>query len=296
MRELATIGLRLTLLVGVLGVSLLAGELRPISVQSTFATNGVNLRIDSKGWYNGAAIPSATWALKDLTPGVDKFFNFNDIKPGDYGREVISMHVKNTSSWLCLDFTNLTNDENVQIEPEWDYDDDGDDAGELTDGMEFFGWRDDGDGVFEVGEKPLFGTSTQSASIVLDDTSYVVGDSGGGGACGVNETRYVGLYWCAGNLFVHVPSASITCDGSTLGNDAQTDQMSVDVSIRALPSKDNPKFMCGKKPPHYGGHDDDDDDHGYGHYTWGKYDYKKKKYTYTPPKYSWSNVHWYGRN
>lgn len=290
MRELTKIGFRLTLLVGVLGVAVLAAQVRPTALQSTFATNGVNLRIDSKGWYNNVAIPSATWTLKDLTPGVDKFFSFNDIKPGDSGREVISMHVKNTSSWLCLDFTNLDNDENTQIEPEWEYDDDGDDAGELADGMEFFGWRDDGDGKFEVGEKPLFGTSTgQAASVALNEKSYVVGDSGGGGACGINETRYVGIYWCAGNLFVHVPSASITCEGSTLGNDAQTDQMSVDVSIRALPSKDNPKFVCGKKPPNSG--------HGNNnhHNTW-KPKKNSKKYTYTPPKFSWGKVSWYGRN
>src|SRR3990167_6659270 len=125
--------------------------------------------------------------------------------------------------------------------------------------MEFFGWLDDGDNKFEKEEKPLFGTTTQSASIVLDDKTYVIGDAGNGNSCKVNQSRYVGIYWCAGNLSVNLSTNTISCDGSTLGNEAQTDSMSVDVSIRAMPSKENPKFLCGKdKPPHDG--DDNDDD------------------------------------
>src|SRR3989344_534761 len=93
-------------------------------------------------------------------------------------------------------------------------------------------------------EKPLFGTTTQSASIVLDDKTYVIGDAGNGNSCKVNQSRYVGIYWCAGNLSVNLSTNTISCDGSTLGNEAQTDSMSVDVSIRAMPSKENPKFLC----------------------------------------------------
>src|SRR3990167_7555472 len=115
--------------------------------------------------------------------------------------------------------------------------------------MEFFGWLDDGDNKFEKEEKPLFGTTTQSASIVLDDKTYVIGDAGNGNSCKVNQSRYVGIYWCAGNLSVNLSTNTISCDGSTLGNEAQTDSMSVDVSIRAMPSKENPKFLCGKDKP-----------------------------------------------
>ncbi len=210
----------------------------------TFATYGIDLKIDSEATYNGVLVPSGTWVLKNLVPGVDKFWNFDDIKPGDQGENTISMHVKNTDAWLCLDFKNLKQNENDINEPESHEDDNGNTSGELAEVMEFFAWKDDGDNVFELGEKPIFGTTTQRAIEVLDEKTYTIGDAGGGGYCGVNKSRYVGIYWCAGDLQVDLNTAEITCDGSKLGNESQTDSMTVDVSIRALPAKENPKFLC----------------------------------------------------
>ena len=249
------------LLAGFFALVVTALYARGIEPGVTFATYGIDLKIDSEATYNGVSVPSGTWELKNLVPGVDKFWNFYDIKPGDYGENTISMHVKKADAWLCLDFSNLTSADNDQNEPESLEDSDGTLNGELADGMEFFGWLDDGDNKFEKEEKPLFGTTTQSASIVLDDKTYVIGDAGNGNSCKVNQSRYVGIYWCAGNLSGNLSTNTISCDGSTLGNEAQTDSMSVDVSIRAMPSKENPKFLCGKdKPPHDGDDNDDEDD------------------------------------
>src|SRR3989344_7657167 len=78
----------------------------------TFATYGIDLKIDSDASYNGLPVPSGTWDLKNLVPGSDHFFNFDDIKPGDYGENTISMHVKKSDAWLCLDFKNLDENEN----------------------------------------------------------------------------------------------------------------------------------------------------------------------------------------
>jgi len=249
------------LLAGFFALVVTALYARGIEPGVTFATYGIDLKIDSEATYNGVSVPSGTWELKNLVPGVDKFWNFDDIKPGDYGENTISMHVKKTDAWLCLDFSNLTSADNGQNEPESLEDPDGVLNGELVDGMEFFGWLDDGDNKFERGEKPLFGTTTQSALDVLDDKTYVIGDAGNGNSCKVNQSRYVGIYWCAGNLSVNLSTNAISCDGSTLGNETQTDSISVDVSIRAMPSKENPKFLCGKdKPPHDGDDNDDEDD------------------------------------
>ncbi|MDO8728426.1 MAG: hypothetical protein Q7K26_00885 [bacterium] len=255
---------RLILLTGFFALIVGALYARGVEPGVTFATNGIDLKIDSTSTYNNVSVPSATWELKNLTPGVDKFWNFDDIKPGDYGENTISMHVKKADAWLCLDFSNLTSLDNDQNEPESLDDPDGTLDGELAEGMEFFGWLDDGDNKFEKGEKPLFGTSTQSALDVLDDTTYVIGDARNGNSCKVNQSRYVGIYWCAGDLSVNLSTNIISCDGSTLGNEAQTDSMSVDVSIRALPAKENPKFICSgtkpPKPPHDDGDDDEEDD------------------------------------
>ena len=244
-----TIALRLLIAVSVLTVAGAAFYMRGLEPGSTFATYGVNLKIDSKGWYNGSLIPSATWALKDLVPGVDKFFQFDDIKPGDFGCEVISLHVQNTDAWMCLDFQNLSESENGVNEPESL--EDGTPDPDLADGTEFFGWMDDGDGIYEPpSEKAVFGTSTQAGSYVLASTTYAIADARGGGlACRQNTKRYVGMCWCAGDLTVNPATGNMICDATALGNEAQTDSFSVDVRLRAADARSQPSFTCGGYPP-----------------------------------------------
>lgn len=257
-----TIGKRLIAIVGAVSfvvamVLFIPGDTAATS--SSFSKDGIDLKIDSKAWYNGLKVPSATWKLKDLTPGVDKFWDLHDVKPGDYGCNVISIHAKKSDAWACIDFKNLSEGENGINEPESHVD--GDPEGELAEGTEFFGWIDDGDGKFEPpSEKALFGTSTQAASNVLDNTTYVIGDSNKGGSCKKDTTKYVGMCWCAGNLTVNQTTGQTTCDPTALGNEAQTDSFSVDVRIRAESVKDKPKFVCGEKMNGGGGDDHDGDD------------------------------------
>jgi hypothetical protein len=47
----------------------------------------------------------------------------------------------------------------------------------------------------------------------------------------------------------------MTCDGSTLGNAAQTDSFTVDVSIRAQPTSEDAKFTCAPTTSSGGGDD-----------------------------------------
>jgi hypothetical protein len=223
----------------------------------TFATNGFNLKIDSTATWNGVLQPQSTWALKNLVPGVDKFFNIDDVKPGDQGEATISFHV-NKDAWICLDFENLKEKENGRNEPELLEDNSGgSNSGELADGTEFFAWYDDkntggavpGDNIFQVGEKPIFGTTTgqQAATITLKNKTYVLADSISGNAFPANQTKYIGLQWCAGDMVVDLATAVITCDPTTIGNEAQTDSFSVDIGFRAVPKKDNKNFRCEKQ-------------------------------------------------
>lgn len=240
-RTYTTIGVRIALIVGVvvlLGVLALFKD----SIGITFATGGLNLRIDSHSIYNGVVQPSSTWTLKNLVPGVDKFFNFDDIKPGDMGREILSFHT-DKNAWGCMDFTNLVDQDNGNNEPESLEDSNGAIGGELSKGIEFFGWFDDGDNTYEVGEKAIFGTSTPQAGLdVLK--KYILADSSQGSFFPANVTRYVGIQWCAGNLTVNTSTAVITCDGTALGNGAQTDSFSVDLALRAQTANDSPTFRC----------------------------------------------------
>ena len=236
---------RIGLILGVVG--LLAGMwLEAGAFGTTFATNSgsnaLELTIDSKTYYNNVLQPQLSWALKNLTPSLDHFFWFTDVKPGDTGKNSISIHVAQQSAWACLDFKNLTQKENGINEPESLVDTNA--LGELAGELEFFAWRDDGDYSFEIGEAPLFGTSTQSAVQVFDEKTYPLADFTHPPAYAVNQTKYIGIIWCAGNLGVNLTTAQVTCDGKVMGNKSQTDSMSVDVSIRAVSSAQQPKFTC----------------------------------------------------
>ena len=214
---------------------------------ATFATGsgqaGLELTIDSESTYNGVAQPNLSWSLKNLVPGVDRFFNFGDIKPGDTGENTVSIHIDKNPAYVCLDFVNLTDLENGVNEPESLVDVDPL-SGELAEGLEFFAWHDDGDNIFELGEKPMFGTTTQSATVVLASTTYPLADAGTGAPFAKGSTHYFGITWCAGDMEVNVNTASITCDATTLGNEAQTDSMSVDVILRAVQANERPNFLC----------------------------------------------------
>lgn len=246
-RNYTTTIVKITLILGVVAL-LFVAFLKDAAVGSTFATGSgtgaLELKIDNQTFYNGVLQPTLSWSLKNLVPANDKFFNFTDVKPGDAGTTTMSIHLKNSPAYVCLDFKNLKDEENGINEPESLLDNNN--KGELSDELEFFAWSDDGDNKFEIGEKPLFGTSTQMASVVMASTSYALSDYLNGPAFPTNKTKYVGITWCAGNLAVNLATAKITCDATAMGNEAQTDSMSVDVSIRAVSSTQQPKFTCVK--------------------------------------------------
>lgn len=250
MSPIRIIGKRTVILLGMMVFAGTAAAFVPGDTVATgsFTSTKLDLKIDSKAWYNGVSVPSATWALKDLTPGVDKFFNLDDVKPGDFGCNVISIHAKKSDAYACIDFKNMKNDESGINEPESLVDPNGNVSGELAAGTEFYGWIDDGDGKFEPSsEKTIFGTTTQDALHVLNNKTYAVGDSKNSSFIKQGKTKYVGMCWCAGNLTVNPKTGAMTCDGRVLGNETQTDSFSVDVLIRAVSSKDQPKFVCSNK-------------------------------------------------
>jgi hypothetical protein len=283
--RLISIGTRIAVIAAVLataGYAALAREDSGATYATYYNVHGIDLKIDNRAYYNGAPVPGSTWALKDLKPWSDRFFKFWDVKPGDYGRSIISIHAKNSSAWACLTFENLQEKENGRNEPEREEDGSGHPwSGELADGTEFFAWHDDGDTVFEPGEKPLWGTP-KAATEILDGHTYAIADWKNGPALPKNGTRYVGVAWCAGNMTVNLATGHISCDGSTLGNEAQTDSFTVDVEITAVPSKDNPKYKCTGS--HYGGGGHGG---GYPHYDWEDeyvwYDWNEDGHGYCKP-------------
>lgn len=247
------------------------------STGSTFAVGEVDIKIDNESYYNGALNTETTWDLRDLT--VEKFFDFGDVKPDDYGEDTISIHVELADSYLCADVTLTDNNENGCNEPEGQVDascaNPGPDEGELADLMEFMWWADDGDNVFEndeiiisegpIGALPLNATHT----LALADTATNIW-TGQGGAIPVDSTLYIGKSWCYGSLTpqpleqdgetdVWNPSldndavdgagqpedGGFLCEGTTLGNESQTDSLSLDVAFNAVQTLGNDRFICG---------------------------------------------------
>ena len=250
------------------------------SVGNTLAAGAIDLGIDNESYYNGQPNPGTSWQLSydmDLctvpnpayapdadenTEGTDDqptlgcmFFNFNDLKPGDWGEDTISLHVNNNDSYLCADVTLTSTNDNGLTEPEGDDGDttDGAGNGELQNYVKFVWWADDGDNVLEDNETPIHqNVPLGTGSVALADSDENIwGDEG---PLPGDSTRYVGKAWCFGDLTLSpVPAGQgvnptvnggITCNGANVNNVSQTDSMTADISFRAVQSRNNTSFQC----------------------------------------------------
>jgi len=88
-----------------------------VSSGNTFTTGRIDLKVDSQCTYNG--VPSTecgTWGETDLTN--EKFFNFVDLKPGDFGENTISLHVIDNDAYVCATIDNMLETDLDVTEPE----------------------------------------------------------------------------------------------------------------------------------------------------------------------------------
>jgi len=182
------------------------------------------------------------WQEKDLTDG-DHFFGFDDIKPADWGTNVISLHVYDNDAYACLITSNKDDQEHDLLETETE---DGDAAnqgnpsgfGELSSFINVITWNDDGDGNLEAGEGVLgMGPLASLNSIMSMDSlnqSYLV----------ATTTKNIGLAWCAGTISLASTTAGVACDGNGMPNKAQSDSFSADLTAYAEQVRNNGTFKC----------------------------------------------------
>lgn len=256
------------------------------STGNTFTAGDIDLKIDNESYALDFNIPgfdnpqgalvfneATSWTLKDLVPGEDHFFNFEDVKPGDYGEDTISIHVGSNDAWLCA-AARITDDSDQSCtEPELADDPTcvpTDTDGELDSIIQFAFWADDGDNVFEPGQAA---SGTPETIFLggplsnLDDAGQLALADVNGGAFGGDpvpggETVYIGKIWCAGTLtqtdepqdgFGNVKSpltgTGFTCDGSSIDNAAQTDRVQGDMMFYAVQSRNNRQFSCDSWDP-----------------------------------------------
>jgi len=216
-----------------------------------FTAGSIDLTVDSQGSsYNGNDLFGSNFAATNLTN--EQFFVFGDIKPGDYGIRNISLHAASNPAYACLFITNKEDDENVVVDPETEAGDtlsDGVPYGELSTELNVFAWNDlNGDQTFDpgTGEVPLVHDGLSPAVDSFFDITYeIFYDSSSGLAPLVqNDVEHIGLAWCAGTQTVNYGTGAIACDGSGMGDIAQTDKFSADITLYAEQVRNNPDFLC----------------------------------------------------
>ncbi|MCA9361501.1 SipW-dependent-type signal peptide-containing protein [Candidatus Kaiserbacteria bacterium] len=237
-----------------------------------FTAGAIDLTVDNESYYNGKLNQNTSWEATDLT--VEKFFDFDDVKPNDYGEDTISLHVATNDAYMCANVTLTSNNDNTQTEPESAVDPNGLTEGELADLINFVWWADDGDNVFEKDEEIIsqgpIGTLELNVpyNIALADSDENVWTGVGGPVPG-NETLYLGKAWCFGEIGTdpvdqdgqanalspagdnnendidgEPEDGGITCDGTLLGNESQTDSLTADVTFEVVQARHNEDFQC----------------------------------------------------
>ena len=227
---------------------------------NTFMAGDIDLQIDKESYYNGVLREDLSWEATDLTN--ELFFNYDDLKPGDEGEDTISLHVGSNPAWVCMDVELTETDDNGLTEPESAVDATGGAGeGELQNYLNFVWWPDDGDNVLEDDEAANAQLSGSIANFA--STSLAISDASGNALypnpLGTTTATYVGKAWCFGDLglnpltqdatsTVRSPAdpegAGITCDGSLVGNESQSDSITGDVTFRAVQSRNNEEFLC----------------------------------------------------
>ena len=192
--------------------------------------------------YEGKACGS-TWGLTDLGPRY-KFFDFADIKPGDHGENTVSLHVTSNNAYACMTIGNLTNTDLGLTEPEAETGDNLD-KGELAENVMVFMWHDDGDNIWEENETPIINAAAR-ATRVFNNVTYPLATPALGTFMTAGQTKYIGIAWCAGEMTAE--NYTITCDGKPMGNVAQTDQMTADISFYVEQVRNNADFTCTPEP------------------------------------------------
>ena len=242
------------------------------STGNVFAAGAIDLLIDNSSYgfdWNDPTVldpvgnwqqnQNNSWSLDNLTNQL--FFNFHDLKPGDYGEDTISMHVQN-DAWACMamDLTGTLENNLNEAENEAGDVTDGVDEGELQNYLSFIFWYDDGDNVLEDDETVIEELSGLPGSIFTGEWLAIA--ESGDDPLEAGDTTYIGKGWCFGEI-TRTPVANgsneapnadtnrigYTCDGSGDNNDAQTDGINVDVFFYAEQARNNDQFLCSGLDP-----------------------------------------------
>lgn len=215
------------------------------SIGNVFAAGSIDLKVDNECYLQGEQITDCTWLdLRDLSDEV--FFHFADLKPGAYGEDTVSLHVYENDAWAWLKIDSITSNENICTEPEQEEDgtcgDPGEGEGELLENLDFLIWLDDGDNKYEEGEEILHESNFEP---YLPGRCKVWQLDGNSSTSEVeplegSQDYYLGFSWCFG-----IFDNNYQCDGASIGNNVQTDSLTMNISFTAVQAQNNPEAKGG---------------------------------------------------
>jgi len=225
------------------------------STGNTFTAGTLDLKVDSECHYFqngidgscGEGASFGNWSETDLEDGVHKFFNFDDIKPGDWGEDTISLHVIDNDAWGIFEIGSIDEDDGLRPYMEfWVWLDQGEEAGFQGDDP------GEGDNVYDPVNEPLLispgevdlGGETWNLWDGLSAAQVFNGGDNGGvledGRLVGSTTYYFGLAWCFGEADPDAVALADVCDGSGVSNDAQDTSLTGDISFSVVQHRNNP--------------------------------------------------------
>jgi len=206
------------------------------STGNTFTAGSIELLVDSTSHYDGMICTEVdddvyvwveegdgtstypellgeacdgTWAETDLEGGVHKFFNFLDLKPGDYGEDTISLHVYDNDAWGQFVISSVVDIDNGCTDPEQEAEAgacENPDDGEIDDNLRFTGWIDQGliPGFQNGGDNPQYDPAEGDNEYQIEEgpkfwDNTLIGDLGPFNLSDVFELAY--LEWCTDPSF-----------------------------------------------------------------------------------------------
>lgn len=220
------------------------------SEDNTFVAGSIDLLVNNTSFafdhnipnypdpIEGLLVPSenTSWTTGSLEG--EKFFDFIDLKPGDYGKDVISLQVDNNDAWICAA---------TQVDA-------GDNAG-LAENLNFAFWNDiDEDNIFDPGDGeaiflqgPASGLNGAGQIALADSTRNIWTNptTPGTPVAGLAE-NFVGKVWCYGELDVNPAGntgTGFSCDGTDV-TAGQGETLVGDIEFYAVQSRNNADFTC----------------------------------------------------
>ena len=202
------------------------------STGNSFTAGTIDLKVgDANVEYNGSS--TVGFAMTDIIS--EKFFNFDDVKPGDYGKDTIKLKIDSNPAWACAEISNVQSDENGLTNPETKIGDT-ETKGELDEELYITFYKDNNCDGIKDGDDATIVPWTLFANV----GKFAIADSLHGPALEAGKEICVSKMWCFGA----VNTETGACDGSQVGNKSQSDKLTADISFEAIQSRHNDKFVC----------------------------------------------------